>query len=369
VRIAYVSSARLPGPTAHSIAVMKTAEALALEGHEVALFGVTGDEHEDMFAFYGVRDVFDVVRWPAMPRRGLAGLRHGRRVAREVARRGPFDLAFGREANALGFVGRGTATPMILELHGPPRGRAGDARFRYLLGRKSLLGILPQSEQLRSHYVERYPRYPVARVGVLYHGADPASETRSQPVGWPGRPGRLQAGYVGSIDANHGADVVSEVARRLPDVDVHLIGKGPKAEVARLSSAANVFAHGFVRPADLSSQLSGLDCYLVPQRQSLMIDGRWEWPTMPSKIFSGMANGLAICASDIPVVREIITDDESGSLVGTDDIAAWVASVDSLRDPDRRGRLGSAAKTEFERRFTWRHRARRIVEFAAERSG
>src|SRR5205823_5430992 len=91
--------------------------------------------------------------------------------------------------------------------------------------------------------------------------------------------------------------------------------------------------------------------------------GRW---LLPMKIFDAMAFGLAICASDLPVVREVLTHERTALLLPSDDLTAWTQAVEELAcNPGKRRALGDSARSAFERHFTWRHRARRIVEFVS----
>ena len=65
MRIAYLSSARIPSCTANSIHVMKMCHALANAGHEVVLFAPDKDnvceaDQADPFGYYGVERVFNI---------------------------------------------------------------------------------------------------------------------------------------------------------------------------------------------------------------------------------------------------------------------------------------------------------------------
>jgi glycosyltransferase involved in cell wall biosynthesis len=364
MRIASVSASFLPTVTGDGVSVVKTAEALALEGHDVVLFGRRPAGDTDPHDFYGVSRDFEIVRFAGPEIRGVSGPLHGSRVAAEVRRRGAFDLVFGVDANALALV-RADA-PLVFEAHAPPDGRLAAARENLLFRRKRFHGVMAHSAQIAEDYRRRHPDLGRDRIALLYNGSEGAPSHGVPPATWPGRPDRLQVGYAGAIDAQRGTGVVAEVARRLPGVDVHVFGYPVRAsEMPRLR---NLYMHGFVRPAEIGPRLAALDCYVVPRQERVVFVRSADWGQwlLPMKIFDAMAYGLAICASDLPVVREVLTHDQTALLVPPDDVGAWTRAVEELAgNTAKRRRLGDAARAAFEERFTWRHRARRLVEFAS----
>lgn len=74
----------------------------------------------------------------------------------------------------------------------------------------------------------------------------------------------------------------------------------------------------------------------------------------PLKILESMAAGVPVVASDLPAVRELITDGIDGRLVAPDRPADLARALRLLIDyPDERARLGQAARRRIERHFTW----------------
>jgi glycosyltransferase involved in cell wall biosynthesis len=74
----------------------------------------------------------------------------------------------------------------------------------------------------------------------------------------------------------------------------------------------------------------------------------------PLKILESMAEGVPVVASDLPAVREIITDGVDGRLVPADRPAELSRALRLLIDhPEQRADLGRSARRTIERRFTW----------------
>lgn len=73
---------------------------------------------------------------------------------------------------------------------------------------------------------------------------------------------------------------------------------------------------------------------------------------LPISIIEAMRAGLAIVASDLPGIRELVTRQVHGLLVDNDAQALADALLSLVSAPDLRARLGQAARQHYEARFT-----------------
>src|SRR3546814_679032 len=75
-----------------------------------------------------------------------------------------------------------------------------------------------------------------------------------------------------------------------------------------------------------------------------------------------MSYGKAIVASDLPTIREILTDGETAILSPPDDLGAWTSSLRRLEaDARERRALGDRAYAVFADRFSWSSRANEVL--------
>lgn len=72
---------------------------------------------------------------------------------------------------------------------------------------------------------------------------------------------------------------------------------------------------------------------------------------LPISVIEAMRAGLAIVASNLPGIRELITHEEHGCLVPNQAIALATAIEALVESPTLRTRLGRAARVRFEQRF------------------
>lgn len=89
----------------------------------------------------------------------------------------------------------------------------------------------------------------------------------------------------------------------------------------------------------------------------------------PLKIFEYMAAAKAMMVSDLPVLREVLTHQETAWLCGPDNVNSWIAGLTRLsQDSALRESLGAKAREAFETKYTWRARASRVIENLATQS-
>lgn len=81
----------------------------------------------------------------------------------------------------------------------------------------------------------------------------------------------------------------------------------------------------------------------------------------PLKILEAMAAGVPVVASDLPAVRELLSDGVEGLLVQPDRPAALARAVRVFFEyPELRASLGSEGRRRIESSFTWDHAAARL---------
>jgi glycosyltransferase involved in cell wall biosynthesis len=83
----------------------------------------------------------------------------------------------------------------------------------------------------------------------------------------------------------------------------------------------------------------------------------------PLKLFEYMASGKPILASDLPVLREILTDGVNCKLASPDDPSEWVKALELLvQDRAYAMKLGDVAKKELIEKYTWKCRAQKVLQ-------
>ena len=365
LRILYAAiDQTVPGTLGGSVHVRAVAEGLAAMGNEVHALVTRGR-----------------TAWPAGPVRWrdveapggrpqfrLLAAREVTRITRAVEP----DLVLERYHNFGGegmLAARAVGAKYVLEVNAPvvdypgsPKSRVDRAlivqpmrRWRERLVRAADLIVSP-SAQILPDWV------PADRVLEIEWGADTVrfNPAASGDVVWHRQQGGMTAVFAGAFRAWHGAAQLVEAMRLLRsrgvnDVQAVLIGDGP--ERAAVQESARGFDHviftGTVAHERMPTALSAADVGVAPfdvdRHPPLRLGFYWS----PLKIFEYMASGLPVVAPALPRLRSLVGHQVEGVLYDPATPAALADALASLRDPDRRHRLGVAARARAEREYSW----------------
>lgn len=206
---------------------------------------------------------------------------------------------------------------------------------------------------------------PAGKLVVIPNGPDP----HPTPPPPPGAPARYLL-YFGALQPWQGVDVALRALALLADLpDLELV----------ICAAANARR---ARPYERLAERLGVAArvrwlYRLPERDlapwrahaTLSLAPLTECPRnldqgcCPLKILESMAAGVPVVASDLPVVREIVTDGVDGWLVRPDRPAALARAIRVLLDyPERRLALGESARRRIAGGYTWAHATGRLAE-------
>jgi glycosyltransferase involved in cell wall biosynthesis len=162
---------------------------------------------------------------------------------------------------------------------------------------------------------------------------------------------------VGRLVEKKGFDVLVEAAAMLrdshPDVRVEIVGDGKLREklekqIADAGLGDVVHLRGALGHEETLARIESARVFCLPCR----IAGDGDRDSMPVVIKEAMARSVAVVASDVVAVPEMV-DDTCGALVPPDDVAALAAALARmLDDPATADRLGAAGRDRVEERFT-----------------
>lgn len=386
MKIAVIAPTYIPARRANTIQVMKMCQAFLELGHAVHLAvpnegprrmkGAQPPDWDGLHSVYGLKGDFPIKWLPSWPR--LRRYDYGWRAV-NWARRLQADLIYTRlpQAAALASL-RGI--PTVFEIHDLPAGQAGPwllGRFLRGPGARRVVAItqaLKHDLQQGFEFPDRPEFLIVAPDGVdlaRFEGLpDPfaARQVLALPVLPEGWPLRFTAGYTGHLYPGRGAELLLELAQLEPGINFLLVG-GEPADVERVNRQAadrglsNVTLTGFIPNADLPPYQAACEALLMPyQTRVAASSGGDIAPYLsPMKMFEYLACGRAILSSDLPVLREILNDDNA-ILLPPDDPWAWARALEELKnDPARLNRLANQARLDA-RNYTWTARAARILQ-------
>jgi glycosyltransferase involved in cell wall biosynthesis len=359
--IAYLANSPIPTRAANCVHVMRMCSALATSGHSPILIAQSSPEGGEFSA--NIFDLFGVepFRVSLIQSSGNFTM-DGVLICREGLQAGATHF-FGRSLSGC-YAAALAGMPTALEQHLPIR-PCDTPLARDLFRQPAFRGLIVITQALKNFYKEMFPEL-LNRIWVVPDAADPP------PYGAPdfelATIGDFRVGYAGHLYPGKGAEIILQLAQRLPHVGFHVLG-GYEKDVAVWRSKArglfNIVFYGFRPQREVSAFLSQLDVVVAPYLRQVDVYGGGNdiaaWMS-PLKLFEYMAHELPIVSSDLPVLREVLKDQENALLCDPDDIGAWVSAIERLRlDDQLRAALARRASEDFALLHTWEKRVQRIL--------
>ena len=164
-------------------------------------------------------------------------------------------------------------------------------------------------------------------------------------------------------------EIIEAVSGQVTDCRFHIVG-GRKEDIEywkqRLKGRDHVVFHGFIPQSGISGYLNAFDICLLPNQKGVHIWGKKKINiadyTSPLKMFEYMAHGKALIASGLPVLREVLNEDNA-LLCDPEKPEEWIAAIRKLqRDEGYKKRIGARALQDFQSNHTWEIRVRSIFE-------
>ncbi|HNP17777.1 MAG TPA: glycosyltransferase [Fulvivirga sp.] len=359
----YLADSIIPSRAANSIHVMKMCNALANIGYEVTLVAPKytlikqEDFVRDIFEFYGVEPNFSIqfISFPNIRGNVFWRAIKSARLAKKIAP----EIVYSRDLWGSIFSTR-FGLSVAHEFHGTPK--------KYFWIKGFLVDRFHKSKRLtKSVVISQALKNIFIKEGFEAKNLMVAHDAADENIGPPASLGAgFHVGYVGHLYKGRGVDFILEMAKRLPNVIFHLIG-GTEKDIAYFKSKSvgnNVVFHGFLRPADVGAYRMAMDILIAPYQKVVGIWGGARDTSAymsPLKIFEYMSAGKAIISSDLPVLREVLNENNA-ILCPPDNLDRWVESINQLAiDSEKRLKLGKACYADYVNKYTWEIRARNIA--------
>jgi len=368
MRIVYISDSAIPSSSPNSVHVMKMCQALAELGHTVTLEAKNTTaclkDVRDIHAFYAVRNSFKVNIFPRIAFKGSGAFCNA-----SLTWRLPWisaDLIYTRSITAA-FLLLLYGKAVVFEVHEPYEGKAPRIRnmFRYIINHSRLVKLVVISQALKEYYLSNFRRSEDL-ILVSHDGADPFPSAEPILKG-----GEFKIGYVGSLYSGKGMEILIPLAAACPEVKFHVVG-GNKGQIdenkLKAKGINNLVFHGFKSQQELPSYIASFDAVIAPYTSTVIVSEKAGannlalWMS-PLKIFEYMSAGKPIVTSDLPVIREILTDGDTALLCNPSSLEAWERAVTALsKDTALRHKLSKNSLILFTEKYTWKKRAEQILE-------
>ncbi|MDM7926616.1 MAG: glycosyltransferase [bacterium] len=215
-----------------------------------------------------------------------------------------------------------------------------------------LTGLICLQESQKEWYAKTFPGVPVhvARTG-LWKVDSGASSPR-------------ELIYIGSLDSHKGVDLMLRAAARSETrPPVRIIGGKTAAEVrifikraSEIAAGLNVTVTGWLDRTALENCLSGAALGALPLRDTFFN----RFLTSPLKLFDYFGHGIPVLAADLPTMRELVREDETGLFFPPGNEASMADAIDRFFSQRDRWQVMRENVLKTAAEWTWEKRARRI---------
>lgn len=178
-------------------------------------------------------------------------------------------------------------------------------------------------------------------------------------------------GFVGSLRPWHGVEVLprllSRLSRKYPNVRMIVVGDGQlrgelerefrKRKLSKMVSFTGALLHD-----EVPDWIRRFDIALAPYPKH-----DHDFYFSPLKLFEYMACGIAVVASGVGQISEVVCNGKTGLLCPAGNFNALASACEKLlANPSLRATLGTAAAKEIGKKFTWDINAAKTVKLAEQ---
>lgn len=365
MRIAYLSSSKIPSKAANSINVTNMCQAFFELGNEITLITplFPNTLEEDIYEFYGIDRGINIIRIKRKNSKfGL--INYLIQVFIQLNRIKP-DRVVGRcvyscyLATVLGF-------DVVFDSHRPEweGGRIYYSFFKKMIASKKLEKLALNSYALKKIYEENnFMNQFSYKMEVANNGA--RIFPLDQKVQLPGK-NAVKVGYIGHLYKGRGIDIIIECANRLIDVDFILVG-GELKDINYWQNqviGGNVYFLGFILPQEIFKFRNSFDILLAPYQKDVYTQAGFNSVSFmnPIKILEYMSSKKPIIASSLPAIEDILEHEINGLLVKSDDVSEWCSQIIRLiSNHELSQKISEQSYKDFFNNFTWKARAEKFL--------
>lgn len=359
VRCVYIARTTLPSTSANTVHTMRISDEFnkIFDGSFRLLVHEKNDTTDSICDKYGTGK-FHIDAVDIEEKATLLSYRFAMKAARYALKKHP-DIVVTRDPLTALLLGVSGVT-VVLDLHGDVRHLCGRGyhffKMNWLTGLPNIHYVAITSG-LRDYYITAYGKN-FEKMCVLPDGvtiqsfADISLSTVFSES-------FLRIGYIGKLTRGKGVDTVCRLAKMDPNNRYYIYGGSREEAEAEIADTfpENVVFGGYVDNKMVPSLMKELDVLLLPNKSNQVCQGENIGQfTSPLKMFEYMASNRPIVASNIPVLREVLHNDNS-FLVSESDINEWLAAVKEI-EADHFVAIEKANRARSDvQQYTWESRA------------
>ena len=370
MRITVTTSGHIPSQWAHSINIVKHANAFLKLGHDVQILSIerfleqkNKNRIRNIHRFYGIADnikikffkdntifYFEEIRpfglinyLNKITKNNIRRISDPERKISEYCKKIGIDICYCRRARRVVHYNIINKIPTVVEEHTPPDNRQDIYKMCKLSHSKYFKIFITTSELLKQNFIDIGVNED--KILVLQNGVDiesfqnlPNKNGVRELLGLP--ESKKIVIYSGSLFPDKGIEHILSVAKNLPKIDFLLLGGRRKQiefwiKYAFFKNIKNVRFQGFVENSDIPLYLKAADALIMPYKTDQKITVMDINTTSPLKLFEYMASKKPIISTNIPAISRTITHGINGLLAEANDIKELTEHLRIVLEDDK----------------------------------
>jgi glycosyltransferase involved in cell wall biosynthesis len=384
MKIYYISPSTIPSRSANSIHVVNMAEALTQHDFKVSLFfhsysNNLSFSHEEISNHYGVSNtnINEIIYHNSSNKGAELGIAIKAFFCffQDLLRQDSPKYIISRNLFAAFFFAFFLRRPIIYETHTPEK------NFRkliqgFLISSKNVQTVVI-SHALKKIISEMYEKQS-GKINVFHDAAregrltiDKVQRKKLQKVSFAASFKKHNydkvIGYFGHLYPGRGIEIIESLAN-INLKHLFIVYGGNEQEIfdyQNRNSSTNLIFMGYASPKTVFDSMRMMDILLMPYQQKVSIGlrnvdtSRWM---SPMKMFEYMSVGIPIISSNLPVLMEVLKNEENCLLVEPNVVEEWSAAIKRLSDSSELyDRLGINAYQDYVSKYTWKQRVKGIL--------
>lgn len=377
MKILYISQSVIPSKSANSIHAMKMCSALSKFNNSVDLFCWNNERDtekniKDFFKFYAVNKNFQILRLKIFNIWIIREIMTLIFILTKISLK-KYDLIYSRNIQISWFLSL-LGIKTILEVHSPPSVKT-NFLFNRLLKKGNLKFLVLINKALKNYISQNYEVHKYLELLVMPDAADINNYSRINNKK-KFNIKKNSIGYLGHLYQGRGIDLIIKLAKKFSQNNFYIVG-GSEHHVnlwKKNLKSKNIFFLGFQNQDNCNILRHQFDYLIAPYQNKVYVHGALsenkekkskletsQWMS-PLKLFEYMEAKKPIITSNLPAIKEIMSDKVNSILCDPNDFDQWKNAIQKLNtNASFKRKISVNAYKKFKENFTWHLRAKKLL--------
>ena len=362
MKICYISNSAMPSDNANSLQIVKMCEHLQILGNEVTLILPDTGFKIPFYNFYNLKKKFKVVRCKKFTKFPI-GLNY---YLYSI-----FSIYLSTKTNFKYYITRNFFTAFLLlllqkkvifELHTDLNIEGKVVRFlvKYFkfLKYKNLVKLICITNGVKNYYIKN--NFISDKNTIILPSA---TDLKFNFTKKSNLKKKLKIGYFGSFYKSRGSEFIYKLAKIDTKNDYYIYTKLKKKKIHFLK---NLFIKDFLDRKKIVPQMSKIDIFIMPYQKKITVKGDVgdiTSFTSPMKLFDYLAAGKVIIASELKVLKEILTHNKNCIFIKNfTNVFHWKLAINNLKNSTKRYNVLSKNSFNLSKKYSYYLRAKKLME-------